>query len=185
MSTIKTDKIIPVGSALTMEGAAVFTAGISANSTMILGGAATLSSTLNVSGATTLTTATTGLVTCSTAPSLAGHLCNKTYVDGTSSKNTSGYTKLPNGILIQWGETAIAGVHGGLYTISYPIAFTAFWTNTFALQQITYATTLAGNPQYLYGKTTATPTSNFIVQSGTVGSGTQAATVRWFAIGLG
>ena len=81
MSTIKTDKIIPIGSTLSVEGATVFTAGISANSTMILGGGATLSSTLNVSGATTLTTATTGLITCATAPTAAGHLCNKTYVD--------------------------------------------------------------------------------------------------------
>jgi len=38
MSTIKTDKIIPVGSALTVEGASVFTAGVSANSTLSVGG---------------------------------------------------------------------------------------------------------------------------------------------------
>ena len=38
MSTIKTDKIIPVGSALTVEGAAVITAGVSANSTLSVGG---------------------------------------------------------------------------------------------------------------------------------------------------
>ena len=101
---------------------------------------------------------------------------------GNSSLATTGYTKLPNGIMMQWGATAIAGVHGSLYTITYPIAFTTFWTNTFVVQNNVLSTVTT--VQYLHGKTTTTPNSNFIVQSGTVNGGAYACTVRWFAIGL-
>lgn len=95
-------------------------------------------------------------------PTQAGN--NLVFANGTSSKTESGYTKLPNGILMQWGETAVAGVHGASYTISYPTAFTAFWTNTFVVQNNALTTTVT--VQYLHGKTTSTPNSNFIVQTG-------------------
>jgi len=173
MSTIQTDKIIPVGSALTVEGAAVFTAGISANSTMILGGAATLSSTLNVSGATTLTTATTGLVTCSTAPSLAGHLCNKTYVDGTSSKTTSGYTKLPNGILIQWGVTPSIAI-GGSLAITFSTPFSS------ACYSITVTPRFASATNSYSWSTNAPSTTGFTLYS----QGALAGIYQWIAIGV-
>ena len=102
---------------------------------------------------------------------------------GNSSLTTTGYTKLPNGIMMQWGETAIAGVHGTLYTITYPIAFTTFWTNTFVVQNNALSTVTT--VQYLHGKTTSAPLVNFIVQSGSYATGTaNACTVRWFAIGL-
>ena len=61
MSTIKTDKIIPIGLTLTVEGSAVFTAGIIANSTMSVGGVAVFgagisaNSTMSVGGAVTAT----------------------------------------------------------------------------------------------------------------------------------
>lgn len=43
-----------------------------------------------------------GNLTIATAPVNADHAVNKGYVDGKSAKNPSGYTRLPNGILIQW-----------------------------------------------------------------------------------
>jgi hypothetical protein len=102
---------------------------------------------------------------------------------GSSVLATTGYTKLPNGIMMQWGETSIAGVHGGLYTITYPIAFSQFWTNTFVVQNNALSTVTT--VQYLHGKTTTTPLANFIVQSGSYANGTTyPCTVRWFAIGL-
>lgn len=52
MSTIKTDKIIPVGSALTVEGAAVITAGISANSTLSVGGSVYAAANVYATGGT-------------------------------------------------------------------------------------------------------------------------------------
>ena len=52
MSTIKTDKIIPVGSALTVEGAAVFTAGVSANSTLSVGGSVYAAANVYATGGT-------------------------------------------------------------------------------------------------------------------------------------
>ena len=66
----------------TLNGTLNLAGAASLSSTLNVSGGVTLSSTLNVSGATTLTTATTGLITCATAPTAAGHLCNKTYVDG-------------------------------------------------------------------------------------------------------
>jgi hypothetical protein len=102
---------------------------------------------------------------------------------GSSLLATTGYTKLPNGIMMQWGETLIAGIHNTSYTIQYPIAFSQFWTNTFVVQNdaLNTITTV----QYLHGKTTTTPLTNFIVQSGSYATGAAyQCTVRWFAIGL-
>lgn len=37
------------------------------------------------------------------------------------SKDTNGYTKLPNGLIMQWGETPVFGRSG--YTVLFPISF--------------------------------------------------------------
>ena len=44
---------------------------------------------------------------------------------GNYSKNDNGYTKLPNGMILQWGLKAIGGKNSGdnLLNMSYPISF--------------------------------------------------------------
>jgi hypothetical protein len=99
------------------------------NDTVEVGGNATIDGTLEVTGATTLTggvagnLAVTGLVTASTVPTTGGHLTNKTYVDGTSSKTANGWVKLPNGLIMQWGTHLTAMANYSTATITFPIPF--------------------------------------------------------------
>ena len=52
-------------------------------------------------------------------PTSANHVARKSYVDGATSKASTGYQKLPSGVIIQWG----GGLHGDQTTITFPIAF--------------------------------------------------------------
>ena len=100
MSTIKTDKIIPIGLTLTVEGSAVFTAGISANSTMSVGGAAVFgagisaNSTMSVGGAAVFG---------------AGISANSTMSVGGAVTATSfaGNGTIPIGGIIMWSGSTI------------------------------------------------------------------------------
>lgn len=42
---------------------------------------------------------------------------------GASSFGTSGYQKLPNGFILQWGTSAVAATAGSSATTTFPIAF--------------------------------------------------------------
>lgn len=86
-------------------------------------GNTTVGGTLDVTGATTLTGGVAsgftvaGLVSTSSVPTTGNHLTNKTYVDGTLSTGASGYVRLPNGLILQWGSSTIGA------TTTFPIAF--------------------------------------------------------------
>lgn len=62
-----------------------------------------------------------GAVTAATVPTIGSHLTNKTYVDGQSSKTLSGYVKLPNGVIFQWGRsTSIGALQTQTQTFAIP-----------------------------------------------------------------
>jgi hypothetical protein len=82
----------------------IYSNGITSNSSLIATSARFL-------GPVTLPTITdsfsltAGNVTAAAAPTVAGHLANKAYVDGQLVTGPAGYARLPGGLIIQWGRT--------------------------------------------------------------------------------
>lgn len=104
-----------------------------------------------------------------------------------NSKAESGYTKLPNGLIIQWGIATISStitptlLNGSYYKAAYNIAFpTPFPNALFSIQGSSdYAVTWGtANPG-------ATPTQNFTAACGAVQSASLNRTIylKWIAIG--
>ena len=101
---------------------------------------------------------------------------------GTVSKTSPGYTKLPNGLIIQWGTTAFNG--SGVATFSFPIAFpTAFlWINA----SISRGSTLAGYLMSTQIGATSTTGATIIGNYTTGGSVTNLTSneaAAWLAVG--
>lgn len=99
------------------------------NDTLQVGGAVSIGENLAVTGVTTLTggidgnLVVTGTITAKDeAPTADSQLVNKKYVDGVSSMGQIGYSKLPNGLIMQWGRsTGIAPL--STQTQTFPIPF--------------------------------------------------------------
>lgn len=72
----------------------------------------------DTSGSVTLSAPTAAGSTTITLPASTGNAL----VDVGSSLTATGYVKLSNGLIIQWGTTASIGTDSGL-AITYPIAF--------------------------------------------------------------
>lgn len=85
---------------------------------------------------------------------------------------TSGYQKLPGGLILQWGTAGSVGTGG--VTVTFPIAF----PNAVFIQSVTVSTPSGPVTQYANVVPTGSPKVSFIVALNT---GTQA--VGWFAIG--
>ena len=103
-----------------------------ANSSGIRANAAvTVANTLTVTGQATLNTVATGSnfagnttlanVVATTITSTNAVISSNSLTFGTSSIATSGYTRLPNGLLLQWGTTASIATAGTIVT--FPVAF--------------------------------------------------------------
>jgi hypothetical protein len=107
-----------------------------ASANCYLGGVAQVTeitgTTNTITGATSVVGAlsVSGNVTASTVPTTANHLTNKTYVDGVNSLTTNGYSKLPSGLIIQWGVTPASTASAR--TLTFPIAFTTGCFNVVA-----------------------------------------------------
>lgn len=138
-------------------------------------------------GGTGVTTSTgTGNVVLSASPTFTGtplsttaasatnttQIATTAFAYGTLSAAANGYTKLANGLVIQWGVTA-ALVSATSNTITYPIAY-ASASGTVVVTAVTNFPAAAS-----HSAVTAMTTSNFTLFSGS--SGTTA--YRWFAAG--
>lgn len=80
-----------------------------------------------------LGTVASGVLTACTAATAASGtnttaLATTAFAYGTLSNTTSGYTKLANGLILQWGTTGSIGV-GATSTITLPIAFPTTFYN--------------------------------------------------------
>jgi hypothetical protein len=82
---------------------------------------------------------------------------------GASSFGTSGYQKLPNGLIIQWGTSAVAATAGSSATTTFPIAFPT------ACQSVVLTPTQASVVTQYSPGVTAKTTTNFTY--GSAGSG--------------
>lgn len=93
--------------------------------------------------------------------------------DFANATTTNGYTKLPNGMIMQWGEYYSA--NGGTATLNYPIRFpqnmrTLQFTSRWG----------SANTLILVSGSATDNLANFVVRPG---SETVAYTVQWFAMG--
>jgi hypothetical protein len=92
------------------------------------------------------------------------------FTNGVGSAASSGYQKLPNGIIIQWGQLSVTT--SGTFTCTFPIAFpTAFCSAT-----ATQNASSAGAESNI--AITATSNSNMSVYHNS-----QGTVVYWIAIG--
>ena len=98
------------------------------------------------------------------------------------SKSANGYTKLPNGMILQWGTIAAAS-HDQEYdfgTITFPITFPTAVLNVSATM-ITSASAASGFDTIPGVKAVTTASAQFY--SGCTSSGTETYGLYWFAIG--
>lgn len=149
-----------------------------ANSTAIRANTAvTVANTLSVTGQTTLNTVATGAsfagnttlanVVATTVTTTNAVISSNSLTFGTSSIATSGYSRLPNGLLLQWGTTASIATAGT--TVNFPVAFAAA-PYSVVLTAISAAATMRVN---------ATTTTSFTANA------SAASTAYYMAIGLG
>ena len=150
---------------------------------------ATIGGTLTVTGATTLTGGVAsgftvnGLISSASVPTTGNHLTNKTYVDGTSSQSANGWTRLPNGLILQWGTHLTAMSNYAVSTVTFPIPFP---NNCFCVQITARAVTAtAGGATLETGiKLNGSPTTtNFSVYVNWAGSVPASIYPVWLAIG--
>lgn len=141
--------------------------------------AVTVANTLTVTGQTTLNTVATGAnfagnttlanVVATTITSTNAVISSNSLTFGTSSIATSGHSRLPNGLLLQWGTTASIATSGT--TVTFPIAFAT------------------GTSPYSVVLTSVSATASFRVNTANstafIANSSAASTAYYMAIGLG
>jgi hypothetical protein len=96
---------------------------------------------------------------------------------GLANKNTSGYLKLPGGIIIQWGQFSTMVLTGNTsYAVTFPLAFPNACLNVMTSH---YAQAVLGPNTYTFGSDLGSLTG-FSVYGGTNTSGMG---FKWVAIG--
>lgn len=83
------------------------TASASIDEDLTVGGDIAIEGDIVINGQVTGDLNVSGVISSQTAPTENDHLVTKAYADGTANKATKGYVKLPNGIIFQWGVTAM------------------------------------------------------------------------------
>jgi hypothetical protein len=121
-----------------------------------------------------LGTVSSGVLTACTAATAASGtnttaLATTAFAYGTLSAAASGYTKLANGLIIQWGSASVVGV-GGTAAVTFPVTFTTRYSLTLG--------NLAG-VSYTYQNTAGSVTTSGFTM---YGGGT--LTSNWIAIGV-
>lgn len=84
---------------------AIYSNGMVSNGSLFVAQSARFNGPVRVPSFTEGFSLVAGNITASAAPTVAGHLANKTYVDGQLVTGNNGYARLPGGLIIQWGRT--------------------------------------------------------------------------------
>lgn len=128
-----------------------------------------------------------GALTLHGAPTTGLHAATKTYVDGTNSLGASGYTKLPSGVILQWGEVTVTNYtrqDPPVTAVTFPLAFT-----TVAHVVLTKNTTSSPSrlPTHVWAERGSSLTGFSVLiepeDSGVVGLDTATLKAAWMAIG--
>ena len=149
-----------------------------ANSSGLRANAAlTVANTLTVTGQATLNTVANGVsfagnttfanVVATSVRTTNTVVTSNSLTLGTSSIATSGHSRLPNGLLVQWGTTASIATSGT--TVTFPVAFSA----------APYSVVLTAVSATASFRVNTTSTTNFTANS------SAASTAYYMAIGLG
>jgi hypothetical protein len=117
------------------------------------------------------------------ATALASQQSIKAYANGTVSAATNGYVKLPNGLIMQWGEHTDADIaHGEDFSVSFPLTFPT------ALLQIKgfpndNAIDVTSNSMTSVQRIISSSTSGFTAEVGNRNGAAMNMTYKWNAIG--
>lgn len=107
----------------------------------------------------------------------AGTVTNGVYTTNFSGSNqslsSSGYQKIPGGLIFQWGETSSINSDSSL-SVTFPIAFTTACFQVFS----TGTATTSGTGEVTLNTRDLTTTTFTMINDGG-----KASTARWFAIG--
>ena len=125
----------------------------------------------------------TGPIVLAANPTAALQAAPKQYVDGTLVTSANGYTRLPNGLIIQWGTGASAGSYG-VQTIAFPIAFTTAVLNVIVVG--TSSNNVSGAHDENNWKVCVSPAptlTNFQCFNSWTGSQGTSNAPKWLAIG--
>jgi hypothetical protein len=145
-----------------------------ANSTAVRANAAmTVANTLNVTGLATLPSVNVAAISGNAvfSANVVVPTINATAFNlGTPSIATSGHSRLPNGLLLQWGTVSVNATTG---SITFPTAFAA---NPYSVQ----VTSTSGTSANAAG-VTAVSTTTATVRSASTAA---ASTAYWMAIGV-
>jgi hypothetical protein len=125
----------------------------------------------------------TGPIVLSANPTAALQAAPKQYVDGTLVTSANGYTRLPNGLILQWGTGASAGSYA-VQTIAYPIAFTTAVLNVIVVGTASSNSASAHDENNWKVCASPAPTlTNFQCFNAWTGSQGQGNAPKWLAIG--
>lgn len=181
-----------IATTLAVTGASTLTGAVTAATTLAVTGVTTLTGGLNtplavLQGGTGVTTSTgTGSNVLSASPTFTGtplsttaasatnttQIATTAFAYGTLSNSTSGYVKLPNGLILQWGTTGSLG-SPSTTTITLPIAFPTTFHNVGITRN---TTSLAASYTAAVVKSTL---STFIVYNNGI-----ACAQMWTAVGI-
>lgn len=114
------------------------------------------------------------------ANSTAINAVSNTFNLGTSSIGANGYSRLPNGLLMQWGNIAASVNNTTTATITFPTTFTTFYSGSVTLLNATsVATTNPGVSATITANSATTLTWRT-----TSTAAAASATIYWWAIGV-
>lgn len=128
------------------------------------------SGSLTINDSVTVNGAVTGVstITANTLNAVNGAISTNTFSLGTSSVSSTGYSRLPNGLLYQWGTASATSSSTG--NLTFPVAFsTVYSLVATANQTATYAAGVI-----------ALSTTGATIRT----ANTTSATVYWMAIGV-
>jgi hypothetical protein len=149
---------VRVNAAATVANTLTVSANVNAQSDLSVTGNASVSGMLSGSNTTM-----TGRITAASA-----NITSNTFIFGASSIANPGYSRLPNGLLMQWGNAAVNSSSG---SVTFPAAFSAVYT-----MQLTPSISTVGNT--LPAVTSLTTTTATLRSANAT-----ASTVYWLAIG--
>jgi hypothetical protein len=149
--------------------------GVSILTSLNVGGAVVISNTLSMSGSLTVNStgsftnvSATGTISAARLTASNASLSTNTLSLGTSSITASGFSRLPNGLLYQWGSASATSTTG---SVTFPSSFTTIYSIV--------ATSNTAGTTYSPSVTSVSTTSASFRTANTT-----AATVYWMAIGV-
>lgn len=153
-----------INNRLNVNNALIVNSSVTVNSTLDILGQTTVTNTFAVTGPVTIT----GNVSATRLASTNASISSNTLSLGTSSITGSGFTRLPNGLLYQWGTVSATSSTGD---VTFPASFSTVYS--------VIGTSNTAVATFQVGVTAITTTSASFRTANT-----SARTVYWMAIGV-